>query len=205
MQLQRQRSSFLPITYYPSALLRASLLLITFLLLLGLVGCDRQAISKGPTYAVRHVSDGDTIAVSDRNGQNFTVRFACMDAPEIPHTKAEKFSKKGVDKNQFKWGRQAQQRLQQLINRGGSQVLLTVTDSDRYGRKVSEVRLPDGTLLQQILVREGLALVYQPYLKNCPSANIVLPAEKEAQQSRRGVWQDSKFVVPWEYRREKRN
>jgi micrococcal nuclease len=196
MQRQNQRGSFSLITYY--------LLLITFLIGLGLGGCDRQAISNAPTYAVRHVSDGDTIAVTDANGQNFTVRFACMDAPEIPHTNAEKASKKAVDKNQFKWGLQAQQRLQQLINRGGSQVLLTVTDSDRYGRKVSEVRLADGTLLQQILLQEGLALVYQPYLKNCPSANIVRSAEAQAQQNRRGVWQDSKFVVPWEYRREKR-
>jgi len=65
-------------------------------------------------------------------------------------------------------------------------VTLTITDTDRYGRKVSEVRLHDGTLIQEVLTREGLALF--PYLKNCPSAALV-EREAEAKQQRR-VWSE---------------
>jgi micrococcal nuclease len=128
------------------------------------------------------------------------VRFACVDAPEVPHSTKEKQSKKAVDQNQFKWGVKAQQRVQQLVKQGGDRVKLTITDTDQYGRKVSEVRLPDGTFIQQVLVQEGLVQVYKPYLKNCPSADIVQQAEADAKKRRVGVWRDTKYVPAWEWR-----
>ncbi|HEY9691888.1 MAG TPA: thermonuclease family protein [Oculatellaceae cyanobacterium] len=84
-----------------------------------------------------------------------------------------------------------------------NQVTLKITDTDRYGRKVAEVRLTNGTLVQQILAREGLAMVYQKYLSSCPSAGIVQQAEAQAKQRKAGVRGDSKFVAPWNYRRNK--
>ena len=140
------------------------------------------------------------MTVTDTSGQNISVRFACVDAPEVPHTTAERKSRKLVDKSQFKWGEKAQQRVQQLVEQGGNRVNLTVTDTDRYGRKISEVRLPDGTFIQQVLAQEGLAQVYRPYLKNCPSAAIVEAAEVDAKKRRVGVWRDSKYVSAWEWR-----
>lgn len=176
-------------------LLWLGIAVITF----GLVGCN--SLFKSNQYSVKRVSDGDTLAVINTRGADFTVRFSCVDAPELPHSTKEKKSKKALDRNQFKWGVKAQERVKQLVERGGDRVTLTVTDTDRYGRKVSEVRLDDGTFIQEILIREGLAMVYRPYLKNCPSAAIVEQAEAEAKQQRRGLWSDSKFVAPWEYRR----
>lgn len=129
------------------------------------------------------------------------MRFACVDAPEVAHSAKERYSKKAALRDQFKWGVQAQNRVKQLTKQKGDRVNLTVTDSDRYGRKISEVRLSDGTLIQEVLAREGLALVYRPYLKNCPSAASVEQAEAEAKQQQRGVWSDAKFVEPWAYRR----
>lgn len=167
-------------------------------LIFSLVGCDRLFGRTG--YSVKRVSDGDTIVVVDGD-KNITVRLACMDAPEIPHTQKEKQSRKILDKNQFNWGIKAKARLQQLVNKGGDRVNLTVTDTDQYGRQVSEVRLRNGTLIQQVLIQEGLALVYRPYLKKCPSASIIEQAEADAKKNLRGVWGDPKFTPPWEYRR----
>lgn len=172
--------------------------LATALLIFSLIGCQ---IFRPAQYTVKRVSDGDTLTVSDSQGTDIKVRFACVDAPEVPHTAKERASKRAVVRDQFQWGVQAQNRVQQLVNQGGDRVNLIITDSDRYGRKVSEVRLSDGTLVQEVLVREGLALVYRPYLKDCPSAAIVDQAETEAKQQQRGVWSDPKFVEPWEYRR----
>ncbi|MEG4012616.1 MULTISPECIES: thermonuclease family protein [unclassified Microcoleus] len=169
-----------------------------FLLFL-LSGCPQKLPPNN--YAVKRVSDGDTLVASDSAGKDIKVRFACIDAPEIAHTNAEKNSKKAADKNQFKWGNLAEQRMQQLVKKGGSRVILSVTDTDRYGRKISEVRLPNGTFAQEVLLREGLAMVYRPYLKNCPSASIVEQAEAEAKKNRRGVWGDSKFVPAWTFRK----
>lgn len=149
---------------------------------------------------VERVSDGDTLAVKDTSGQDFTVRFACVDAPEIPHSTKERKSKRASDRNQFNWGAKAQERVQELVKKAGDRVTLNITDSDRYGRKVAEVRLRDGTFIQEVLAREGLALVYRPYLNKCPGKDVIQQAEAEAKESRRGIWGDSKFMKPWEYR-----
>ncbi|QLE43670.1 thermonuclease family protein [Nostoc sp. C052] len=164
----------------------------------GLMGCDRFIGNSGES--VERVSDGDTLVVKDTNGKNFTVRFACVDAPEIAHTNKEKQSKRTSDRNQFTWGVKAQERVQQLVQQGGDRVTLNITDSDRYGRKIAEVRLKNGTFVQQVLLQEGLAKVYRPYLNKCPSKDLVQQAEAEAKEQRLGVWSDTKFVNPWEYR-----
>lgn len=176
---------------------QALLWFCTATLIFGLIGCDRIFPSGD---LVQRVSDGDTLAVKDAKGDKFNVRFACVDAPEIPHSKKERQSKSSRTRNQFDWGAKAQERVQQLVKQGGDRVKLNITDSDRYGRKVAEIRLRDGTFIQEVLVREGLALVYRPYLNKCPSKDIIEQAETLAKNGHRGVWSDSKFVKPWEYR-----
>lgn len=169
------------------------------ILVLLLFGCPQNYAPNN--YAVKRVSDGDTLVASDSAGKDIKVRFACVDAPEVAHTNAEKNSKASALKNQFKWGNQALQRTQQLVKQGGNRVVITVTDTDRYGRQVSEIRLPNGTFVQEVLTREGLVMVYRPYLKNCPSASILEKAEADAKKNRRGVWGDSKFVPAWDFRK----
>ncbi|MCP6759453.1 MAG: thermonuclease family protein [Fischerella sp. CENA71] len=167
------------------------------ILIFAVMGCDRLFPS-GDT--VERVSDGDTLRIKNTKGNEFTIRFACVDAPEIPHSVKERQSKAASDRNQFAWGAKAQARVQELVNQGSDRVKLTITDSDRYGRKIAEVRLQNGTFVQEMLVREGLALVYRPYLNKCPSKEIIQQAETEAKANRRGIWSDTKFVKPWEYR-----
>lgn len=173
--------------------------LILIALGLSLAGCN--LFPSQNTYKVQRVSDGDTIAVSQGDKSNVTVRFACIDAPEVPHTNKEKSSQKLVDKNQFNWGIKAQSRVGQLVNQGGDRVVLNITDTDKYGRQVAEVRLPNGTFIQETLIREGLALVNRPYLKFCPSRELIEQAEINAKKNLRGVWKDPQFVAPWDYRR----
>ncbi|NWF57746.1 MAG: thermonuclease family protein [Fischerella sp.] len=176
---------------------QALIWLCAAILIFGLMGCDRLFPSGD---LVERVSDGDTLKVKDPKGDEFTVRFACVDAPEIPHSKRERESKAASDRNQFTWGAKAQERVQELVKQAGDRVTLTITDSDRYGRKVAEVRLRNGTFIQEVLAREGLALVYRPYLNKCPSKKIIQQAEVQAKQQQRGIWSDSKFTPPWEYR-----
>ncbi len=168
------------------------------ILILSLMGCDRIFPPGGDV--VERISDGDTVTVKDAKGNNINVRFACIDAPEVPHSKKERESKRASDRNQFSWGTKAQERVQELVKQSSDRVTLNIIDSDRYGRKVAEVRLKDGTFVQQVLLREGLAKAYRPYLNKCPSRNLVEQAEAEAKQQKRGIWSDAKFINPWEYR-----
>ena len=169
---------------------------------LSLMACDRLFPHQGDI--VERVSDGDTLVLKNADGKKFTVRFACIDAPEIPHSQKEKKSKITKDVNQFAWGMKAKIRIEELIKQTDNRVQLNITDSDRYGRKIAEVRLKDGTFLQQVLLEEGLAKVYRSYLSKCPSKDIVQQAEAQAQQQKIGVWSDKKFVDPWDYRKIKR-
>lgn len=161
-----------------------------------------SAASVGQTYRVTRVADGDTITVSDARNRDVKIRFSCVDSPEVSHTKRELSSNDPADLNQFRWGERARERLLQLIHQGGDRVGLTVVDEDRYGRRVAEVRLPNGTLVQEVLAREGLAVFYRKYARNCRSAASVERAEAFAKQQQAGIWSDSQFVQPsvWRHR-----
>ncbi|MEH2083269.1 MAG: PhnD/SsuA/transferrin family substrate-binding protein [Nostoc sp.] len=52
-------------------------------------------------YQVKQVDDGDTITVTDVSNQEIRVRFACIDAAEVPHSDTEKNSNNPTDINQF--------------------------------------------------------------------------------------------------------
>lgn len=127
--------------------MKQKLFSIAALLVLGLFGCadrkevttpqtpplDSSAALVGETYRVKRIADGDTITVVDGQNKNVKVRFACVDAPEVAHTKQERESYNPVDLDQFRWGKQALDRLTGLIEQGGDRVSLTVADTDRYG------------------------------------------------------------------------
>ncbi len=73
---------------------------------------------------------------------------------------------------------------------------------DRYGRTVALVTV-ETTLVNQELVRQGLAWVYARYCKR-PVCREWERLEAEAREARRGLWADPRPVPPWEFRREQR-
>jgi micrococcal nuclease len=72
-------------------------------------------------------------------------------------------------------------------------------DQDRYGRTVAFVRVKD-TLVNEKLIRQGLAWVYNRYCKR-PVCEEWRQLEAEAWAARRGLWSMPKPVAPWEFRR----
>lgn len=154
-------------------------------------------------YTVKRIVDGDTITVSDGK-RDLRVRFACVDAAEVAHSRREQASRDPIDRNQYLWGDRATEKLRQLLAQSGNRVLLNITSSDHRRRAVAEVRLPDGTFVQEALTRAGLARAYRRYYQNCPSSALIDRAEAEAQQTRSGTWSDAQFRPPWEFRKRQR-
>jgi len=84
-----------------SKCMNQKLFLLTTVLVLGLIGCQLRRAVTAPqppatsvapvqaTYQVKRIADGDTITVVDSQGADIKVRFACIDAPEVPHSKKE--------------------------------------------------------------------------------------------------------------------
>lgn len=137
-----------------------------------------------PTATVVSVGDGDTLRM-DYQGQNVTLRFACIDSPET---------------SQPPWGPAATDRLRQLTPRG-STIQFREADTDRYGRMVAEV-YAGGQNINLQMVREGHAVVYTQFLRSCPDTqDQLLQAEVQARQQRLNFWNQPNPVMPWDYRR----
>lgn len=83
----------------------------------------------------------------------------------------------------------------------GQTVAVKIHDTDRYGRTVAEIILPDGRNLNHELVRAGFAWWYQQYARN---ENALAALQQQARAARKGVWADPHAVAPWEWRRTSR-
>ncbi|MBE9144887.1 thermonuclease family protein [Planktothrix mougeotii] len=157
--------------------------LISLLLLfqnVALAQLDNQLLG-----TVISIGDGDTIR-ANVNNKAITIRFGCIDAPEMKQTP---------------WGEQSRQRLQQILPIG-TQVTIREIDTDKYGRTVGEVVTSNtGRNINLLMVSEGQAVVYRQYLNGC-SANKdnYLNAEAKAKQQRLGYWNQQNPVMPWVFR-----
>ena len=131
------------------------------------------------TGTVVGISDGDTLNVL-RAGKAVKVRLHGVDTPE----KAQAF------------GTRAHQFTSALAF--GTEVTVVVRDTDRYGRLVGEVLLPDGRSLNQELVKAGMAWWYKHY---APNDTTLAQLEADARAAQRGLWAEAHPVPPWAWRR----
>jgi micrococcal nuclease len=76
-------------------------------------------------------------------------------------------------------------------------VTVNVRGRDSYGRIIGLVVLPDGTILNHELVKQGLAWQY----RRSSQDGILAAMEAAARESKRGLWADSQAIPPWEWRR----
>lgn len=79
----------------------------------------------------------------------------------------------------------------------GKEVEARASDTDRYGRIVGEVILPNGRNLSYELVGAGMAWWYRT---DFPNDSILGAVEAVAQIGRRGLWAQENPIPPWEWR-----
>jgi endonuclease YncB( thermonuclease family) len=131
------------------------------------------------TADVVGVSDGDTLTVL-RDGTKVRIRLHGIDAPETGQ----------------ECGLPARRLATSLAL--GLAVTLRVHDTDRYGRTVADVILPDGRSLGRELVGAGMAWWYRAY---APADGEPARLEAEARFARRGLWSQDDPVPPWAWRK----
>lgn len=149
-------------------------------------GARKSAVKKSYGGRITRISDGDTIHVTDSDGQKHKIRMAHIDAPELNQAYGTRSRDNLADKA------------------GYAKVRVKVFGLDRYGREVAQVFMGDSDLnLQQI--RDGAAWHYEPYAKkrqNNPTFAEYAAAQKQAKQSRKGLWRDENVQVPWDWRKQ---
>lgn len=135
-----------------------------------------RVLSPG-TYEVVEIEDGDTLTVN-MNGNHERVRFIGVDTPEVrdPRKPVQCF------------GRAASNFTKQLI--GDSDVRLEAdpenSNRDRYDRLLRYIYLPDGTLVNAEIIKQGYGFAYTsfPFAKK----EEFKAYEVNARQNNLGLW-----------------
>jgi micrococcal nuclease len=163
--------------------LRRSTLFCSLLLLLALL--PSFASAETLSGQVKWIYDGDSIEVTGIG----TVRLLGIDAPE--HKASQR------DRYYLRWG--IEPATLRHINQTGKTYLIesvkgkTVVlkteekERDRYNRLLAYVYLPDGRLLNQLLLEIGYAVVYRRF--DFELKSDFLEAESQARRCRKGLWQ----------------
>src|SRR5688500_5235786 len=134
---------------------------------------------------VTEVIDGDTIMVADDQQKTYIIRLAGIDAPEI---------------NQD-YGKKARQFLSELVLE--KNVTASTSKMDRNGEYVGKV-LVYGQDVGLEMVIAGFAWHYKQYVNEQSDRDRQLfeAAEFHARKSRFNLWNASKPLAPWEFRKE---
>lgn len=146
---------------------------------------DNPPTQLGTAYKanVIGVSDGDTIKVF-RNGQQIKIRLYGIDTPEKKQA----------------YGKAAKRFTANLV--ADKEVGIEEAGKDRYGRYIAIIDI-DGAILNEELVRNGYAWVYDRYCTR-PFCADWKKLEATARDKGAGLWADRDPQAPWEWRRDKR-
>ena len=160
--------------------------MILFLLTLSLLSSPLTAKEIRDEYIVYQVIDGDSLK---RDKERY--RLHGIDAPELKQLC-------WIDDQPWSCGEAAGDYLKSIQGREG--LFCIKVDEDRYRRDIVKcsVQTKDGIKdVGSIMVEEGYALAYRQYSKE------YIEEEKKAKDMKKGIWK-SRFIYPWEWRREKR-
>lgn len=148
-------------------------------LMAALVLCSTElSVAAERSGSVIAVFDGDTVEVLHEK-KAIRIRLHGIDCPEKDQSS----------------GKQATQATSALIF--GKQVTLHTYGKGKYGRTLADVLLPDGSNVNQQLVRDGCCWWYDKY---APDDSALKRAQEEAKGAKRGLWAEANPVPPWLYR-----
>lgn len=156
---------------------------ILFIFFLFLVADQAVVAQAKLTGRVVGISDGDTFTMLLPGNRQVRIRLHGVDCPE---------------KNQD-FGARARAFTADLTF--GKTVSILIKDRDRYGRTVGLVTLPSGKILQEELLKNGLAWHYRRYDKSPRFAAL----EARARAGKTGLWSMKKPAAPWEFRKRRRS
>jgi micrococcal nuclease len=155
---------------------------VALLLIVQLCACQQaEAVSGRVTW----VHDGDTIEIENIG----RVRLLGIDVPEAKDSERDRFYQHQFQISTSTLRSVARQATHFVIRHSRNQTVRLAFDreqTDAYGRTLAYVYLPDGRLLNQLLVEEGLAAVFRR--ADFKLKDQFMAAEAVARNNRRGLW-----------------
>lgn len=138
------------------------------------------------TGTVSWIYDGDTLQIKSVG----KVRLLGIDTPENNDSERDHYYQKNFAVSRLKLRQIAQHAKNFNIKQvKGKRVRLEFDSErkDRYGRLLAYLYLPDGRLLNRLLLEKGFASVFRRY--QFSRKQEFLNAEETARQNRLGLWQ----------------
>lgn len=132
------------------------------------------------SYTVSYVYDGDTVKLSNAEGDEIKLRLTDIDAPE---------------RNQA-YGLKSRRALIKLCQGNNIRVTAYITGTDKYHRSLGKLQCNhiDASLY---LAEHGLAWHYAQY----SSKRSVYNAALKARQQKLGLWASDDAIPPWIWRK----
>ena len=148
-------------------------------------GIQQPDEEKVTQATVERVIDGDTVKVRLENGQTEDVRLLLVDTPETVNP----------EKPVQPYGPEASRFTKDALP-AGSDVLIERDQSktDRYGRLLAYV-WADGKMINQELLRQGLARVAYIYEPDTRYVETFQEIEAEAKEKKIGVWETTGYAT----------
>jgi micrococcal nuclease len=154
-------------------------------LLLGSTVCSAAQTLEGK---VNWVYDGDTLKVSGIG----KVRLLGIDCPEREDSPRDNYYLKQYRIEPPRLRKISAAAMQYLIKIAKNQRVTLEFDrekTDAYGRTLAYVYLRDGSMLNRLLLEQGLATVFRRF--DFREKADFITREKQARQQQRGLWQKS--------------
>ena len=145
----------------------------------------KRPLGKTEEVTLERVVDGDTLNVAFANGATESVRLLLVDTPETSHPTlpVQPF---GVEAKTF---------LTRWLEKGQTLTLeYDVGRYDRYQRTLAYVWV-DGLLVNEELLRRGLARVAYVYAPNTQHVDAFRAVERTAMTERLGIWSIEDYVT----------
>lgn len=140
------------------------------------------ALTIGDTSVVAAVVDGDTVRLAD--GRD--VRLVGIEAP--------KPAPGGRNRAMRELAGQAISALESLVLGRAVTLHYGGRESDRHGRRLAQLSLADGSWVQGILLRRGMARV-RSFADNRALVHEMLEQERAARAARRGIWSHPAYAI----------
>ncbi len=141
--------------------------------------------TKATQVTVERVVDGDTIKVRLPDGKIEDVRFLLIDTPETVNP----------EKPVQPFGPEASSFTKDLLPKGSKIVIeRDHSKTDRYGRLLAYVWI-DGKMVNQELLRQGLARVAYVYEPDTRYVKTFEDIELEAKAAKKGIWETEGYAT----------
>lgn len=139
-------------------------------------GDDTLVLSK--PYLVTRVSDGDTFFIDNNSIAGLKIRLIGINAPESANV---------YDRKEEPYGKEAKAFVQELLLNKKVRLEFDKDSLDKYKRTLAYAYLPDSTLVNELILKEGWATV-STFRPNVKYVDRFLAAQRSAISAKKGLW-----------------